>query len=490
MPVSIDEITSLKEFYTAAGQGHVFTFFDDLSTEKQQLFVAQLKDIDPSFINRVYEKVTADEKVTQEQNEIKPFPAERSGSILTANKETIDDWETTGLKAIAQNQVAVILMAGGQGTRLGSSAPKGCYDINHPSHKSLFQLQAERIIRLQSLAQQYTEDESSEVIIPWYIMTSGPTHTATIEHFEQHDYFGLKKSNVVFFNQGIMPCVSYDGKILLETKSKLAIAPNGNGGIYDALRRDGILDDLATRGIRFIHSYCVDNCLVKVADPMFMGYCISKEADCGNKVVRKAYPTEPIGVVSLRNGKPKVVEYSEIDPSMAELTDQEGQLVYKAGNIANHFYTLDFLQRVKTFEDKLDYHVAKKKIKHVDLTTGEKIVPSSPNGIKFEVFVFDVFPFTENLAVFEVDRKEEFSPLKNAPGSGVDCPETSLRDITQQGLRFLQNSGAIVENIQEDVIPVEISPLVSYNGEGLETLAGKVLSAPVYINSLEDLSRL
>ncbi|KAK9674874.1 UDP-N-acetylglucosamine pyrophosphorylase [Basidiobolus ranarum] len=488
MPVSIDEIQSLREFYNAAGQGHVFTFFDDLSTEEQQSLVAQLKDIDPSLINCIYNKI-ANQKV-ELLNEIKPFPSERSGSLLTASKETIDEWESTGMKAIAQNQVAVILMAGGQGSRLGSPDPKGCYDINLPSHKTLFQLQAERIIRLQSLASQYSEEENPEVVILWYIMTSGPTRAATMEHFEKHNYFGLKKSNVVFFNQGMMPCVSNDGKILLETKSKVAISPNGNGGIYDALRRDGVLDDLTARGVRYIHSYCVDNCLVKVADPIFIGYCISKEADCGNKVVRKGYPTERIGVTCLSDGKPKIVEYSEIDPAMAALTDSEGQLVYKAGSIANHFYTLDFLQRVKTFEDKLDYHFAKKKIKCVDLQTGEKILPSDPNGIKFEVFVFDVFPFTENLAVYEVDRKEEFSPLKNAPGSGFDCAETSLRDITEQSLRFLQKAGAVVENIQEGVVPVEISPLVSYNGEGLETLAGKILSAPVYINSLEDLSKL
>jgi len=445
---------------------------------------------------------------------LEPLPDDVFDSTLDADKSKIKEWEDLGLNIISQNKVAVLLMAGGQGTRLGSSAPKGCYDIRLPSNKSLFQLQAERILRLQNIAQ---DGKTKEVIIPWYIMTSGPTRPATEAFFKQHNYFGLKEENVIFFEQGTLPALTNDGKVFLETKStvdnfiiqrcflllakinllslfilKLAIAPDGNGGIYAALRNEKILDSLKVRNISYVHAYCVDNCLVRVADPVFIGYCVSKNADCGAKVVRKASPEEPVGVIALRNGKFNVVEYSEIDSSVAAQKKPNGQLSFGAGNIANHFYTVDFLNRVESFENELEYHMAKKKIKHTDITSGEFISPSKPNGMKLELFVFDVFPFTERMAVLEVDRKEEFSPLKNAPGTGTDDPDTSRRDIINQHVRFVEHAGGkIVPGDGEsfDNLNFEISPLVSYAGEKLEALKGKTIKTPAVIETLADLNK-
>jgi UDP-N-acetylglucosamine/UDP-N-acetylgalactosamine diphosphorylase len=226
---------------------------------------------------------------------------------------------------IYHGQVAVLLLAGGQGTRLGSAAPKGCYDIQLPSGKSLFQLQGERILRLQQLASKQAGMHALQrlmvgksITIPWYVMTSGPTRKDTEAFFREKHFFGLDSAHVIFFEQGVLPAFTPEGKIILEDADRVSVAPDGNGGVYAALRVSGVLEDMQKRGIAYIHAYCVDNCLVRVADPTFIGYCISKHAQCGAKVVRKIMPHEAVGVVCRMNGKFGVVEYSEISKENAE----------------------------------------------------------------------------------------------------------------------------------------------------------------------------
>ncbi|RUS21355.1 nucleotide-diphospho-sugar transferase [Jimgerdemannia flammicorona] len=489
-------IQALRARYDTAGQGHLFTFFESLSNDEKKNLVSQLNALDVERVNRVYAKaIEGAEAATSAEGQaaaVEPLPDDVFDSVMTSSKEKVREWETLGLSLIAQGKIAVILMAGGQGTRLGSSAPKGCYDINLPSQKSLFQLQAERILRLQEVAKQYRRPlDAGKSVIPWYIMTSGPTNDATISFFKQHNYFGMKPENVIFFEQGTLPCLTNEGKILLESKSQIAIAPDGNGGIYAALQNRGVIASLKERGILYSHCYCVDNCLARVADPVFIGYCASKDTDCGVKVVRKASPTEPVGVVCLRNSKYSVVEYSEISAEVAERTKPNGELAFGAANIANHYFSTAFLERVQSFEDQLEYHIARKKIKHTDLTSGEQVAPKSNNGMKLELFVFDVFPFVERLAVLEVDRKDDFSPLKNAPGTGVDCPETSRRDIVAQHVRFIEAAGGRVDGENADdkeKLEFELSSWVSYAGEGLEEIVrDKTITAPAIIESREDL---
>jgi UDP-N-acetylglucosamine/UDP-N-acetylgalactosamine diphosphorylase len=351
-------------------------------------------------------------------------------------------------------------MAGGQGTRLGSSAPKGCYDIGLPSHKSLFQLQAERIRKLQELAAK--KASSSTAVLPWYVMTSGPTRGPTEKYFQENNYFGLDKSNVMFFEQGVLPCISNEGKIILENKGKVAVAPDGNGGIYQALVVCGVIDDMRKRGIQHIHAYCVDNCLAKVADPVFIGFAASLKVEIATKVVRKRNAAESVGLIISKNGKPDVVEYSEIDKATAEAEDpkQPGVLKFRAANIVNHYYSFGFLETIPQWADKMPHHVARKKIPFADLKSGETVKPEKPNGIKLEQFVFDVFPMLslDKFACMEVRREDEFSPLKNASGTGQDDPETSKASIMDQGKRWVQAAGATV--IADG--GVELSPLFSY----------------------------
>ncbi|KAL4399223.1 UDP-N-acetylglucosamine pyrophosphorylase [Malassezia pachydermatis] len=482
----MSDVTELRAKYEAAGQSHVFTYWDTLSQEEKDALAQQLRAIDPARMNKVVAQALEADEAAREAKDAKVEPPPVSSMVSTVgDEESAAKYRKIGLDAIGAGQVGVLLLAGGQGTRLGSSAPKGCYDIQLPSHKSLFQLQAERISKLQQLARAHAKRE--DVVVPWYVMTSGPTRAPTEAFFTEHKFFGLDPANVIFFEQGTLPCISNEGKIMLDDKGKVATAPDGNGGLYAALRaptsagKPSVIDDLQRRGIQYLHAYGVDNCLVKVGDPVFLGVCISKKVGAGVKVVKKTDPAESVGVVARKDGAFSVVEYSEIPPALSEARGEDGELLFRAANIANHFYTTEFLANdVPSFEEKMAYHVARKKIPSVDLATGERVKPSSPNGIKLELFIFDVFPFCADLAIHEVERREEFSPLKNASGTASDNPETSRRDLLAQQRRWLQQAGASVA----DDVDVELSPLVTYAGEGLERAQGRTFAESGNVESL------
>ncbi|KAF8336561.1 nucleotide-diphospho-sugar transferase [Cantharellus anzutake] len=489
----------LKERYTAANQPHVFTYWDKLNEKERDELLQNLNKIDIERANRIFAKSIHASEGGNEQDSIEPLPDDAFDTTIgEENVANVASWRKIGLDAIGAGKVGVLLMAGGQGTRLGSSDPKGCYDIGLPSHKSLFQIQAERILRLQTVAEKELGKPEGSVIVSWYIMISGPTHPATVAFFEKHHYFGLPRSNVIFFEQGILPCFSPGGKVILASPTEIATAPDGNGGLYAGLRAPlspsdpdhSVLSDLKSRGIEYIHAYAVDNCLVRVADPVFVGYSIEKQADCAAKVVPKAAPHEAVGVVALKGNAFSVVEYSEITKEQAERKDSKypDRLAFRAANIANHFYTRTFLEEVESFESQLAFHIAHKKIPYcpVDNPTGETIRPSKSNGIKLELFVFDVFPFAKHMFVLEVERKEEFSPLKNAPGTGSDDPDTSRTDILAQQKRFLQRAGA---SVTEGVV-IEISSLASYAGEGLDAVKGKTYIRSGFVGSVEELDAL
>ncbi|KAJ5681484.1 uncharacterized protein N7477_001424 [Penicillium maclennaniae] len=470
---SAEEFQQLQKKYNDANQGQVFAFIDELPTAEKSRLFHQLTNFDPVRINELAETALNPPKTeVAAAATVEPLPESATASILDSDPADIKRWYDAGLKQVAENKVAVVLMAGGQGTRLGSSAPKGCYDIGLLSEKSLFQLQAERILKLQELAAKAHGGQSAT--IPWYVMTSGPTRKPTEEYFAEKNYFGLDKSNVFIFEQGVLPCISNEGKIMLESKSKVAVAPDGNGGIYQALITSGAREDMRRRGIQHIHLYGVDNCLVKVADPVFMGFSAAKDVDIATKVVRKRNATESVGLIVQKNGKPDVVEYSEIDKETAEAKDpkQPDVLKFRAANI--------------NFAHKLPHHVARKKIGCVNPDNGEAVKPEKPNGIKLEQFVFDVFPMTplDKFASIEVRREEEFSPLKNARGTGEDDPDTSRDDIMKLGQRWVEAAGGIVIT-EAEAFGVEVSPLISYGGENLEFLKGREIKAPAILEREE-----
>jgi UDP-N-acetylglucosamine/UDP-N-acetylgalactosamine diphosphorylase len=274
---------------------------------------------------------------------------------------------------------------------------------------------------------------------------------------------------------------------------KVAVAPDGNGGLYLALVINSVLTNLQERGIKHLHAYCVDNCLVRIADPTFIGYSLTKSLSIATKVVRKRAPDEPVGLVVLKDGKQGVIEYSEISEREAHETvngnggkgdGKDGKVLrFRAANIVNHYYSMEFLAGAPHWATTLPHHIARKKIPYTDLQSGEKVLPTTPNGIKLEQFVFDVFDLVPlaKFGLFEVAREDEFSPLKNGPAAKVDNPVTSRRDVLLQGRRWLEAVGTVVLDDGDRETGVEISPLVSYGGEGLEFLKGREIKAPAVI---------
>ena len=449
----------LKQELEDADQAHLLANLHSLSDSEQADFILQLNSIDFKRLNRIFKSSIHSEQTSagEEVHHVEPVD-----DVITLNNAVQSDresWRKSGLKLIGEGKIAVLLLAGGQGTRLGSSAPKGCYDIGLPSGKSLFELQAQRLIKLQKLAE-------TENPIRWYIMTSAATDQETQNFFEKKNYFGLEKSQVFFFCQGMLPALTEEGKVILESPGKTAMAPDGNGGIYTALKSGGVLDDMKKHNIEAIDCYSVDNALARIGDPTFMGLCKEKGAEWGARVVAKAYPEERVGVFARRNGHLGVVEYSELDPVEASALDpSSGILKYNWSNVCLHYFDREWLETVsERLEKEGTYHIARKQISSI----GGKVP-----GIKLELFIFDSFPMAEHTVLMEIDREEEFAPVKNAPGSKTDSPDTAREAILHLHKRWIEKSGGMV-----DGEGVEVSPLVSYAGEGLEWVKGRTFRSP------------
>ncbi|XP_075240623.1 UDP-N-acetylhexosamine pyrophosphorylase-like isoform X2 [Convolutriloba macropyga] len=500
--------SELRDKLTRYEQSHLMQFYDELNEQDQQKLLADISTVDFDDVNQFFDAKYS----TTEACRLSPVEKDITGSVHDANAS---EYRDKGLSVIAANKVCVLLLAGGQGTRLGVTYPKGMYNVGLPSGKTLYQIQAERILKIQQLADSHAGHTSPRSVVPWYIMTSEHTKEATQEFFESKDYFGLDKNNVVFFEQNMIPCIDFEGKILLESKCKLARSPDGNGGLYRAMNDCHILDDMEKRGIEHINIYGVDNILVRVADPMFIGFAIIRDAECANKVLLKKDPHEKVGVVCKVDQQYKVVEYSEIPKEVSEMRDPEsGKLLYGASNIVNHYLSFQFAKTMcKDEASLLLYHEARKKIPYIDVLSGKLVEnPSSNTGIKREKFVFDVFPYAKKFAMLEVNREDEFAPLKNANAAGTECPDTSRDAIyTLHSKWVIQNGGAITTSsptgpvsngdgcpeaksskslisdldslAEAGALQCEVSPLVSYAGEGLETLCkDQTFSLPVQLS--------
>jgi UDP-N-acetylglucosamine/UDP-N-acetylgalactosamine diphosphorylase len=467
----------IRQRYEQAGQAHVFDHYDDiLDVASKQSFLQQLNAIAVESLASLYTAALEQEAASSHASSpIQPYSGPTARST-----DAIEEYWKVGIDAIAHGRVAALVLAGGQGTRLGYAGPKGMYDIGLPSGKSLFQLLAERILKLNQLAA-HENGSDLKIVLPFYIMTSPLNHDETVAYFAEQNYFGLGEPSVFFFPQGMLPCLTPgEGKMILESAGAVAMAPDGNGGIYPALQSSGALRDMTQRGIQYLHVFSIDNALVKPADPVFIGYCIREGADCGNKVVWKAHAHEKVGVMASRDARPCIVEYSELTVEMAEQTDAAtGQLLYGAGNICNHFYTLDFIEQTVLPNMNHMYHTAHKKIPYYDAVTKSTVVPTDANnGIKLETFIFDVFSLSQHMAILEVERNEEFAPVKNAPGSTSDTPESACALLSQRSRQWIVQAGG---NLLGDLAGgiCEISPSTSYAGEGLEvTVQGKVVECP------------
>jgi UDP-N-acetylglucosamine/UDP-N-acetylgalactosamine diphosphorylase len=368
------------------------------------------------------------------------------------------------------------------------------------SKKTIFQIHVEKVLRIRQLAGEAAGavggkrgrgEEGAVVLprVPVYIMTSDLNHTIIVDYLTSHAFFGYPPEDVFFFEQGLEPAFTLDGKIILESATSLSLAPDGNGGIYRALLKGGCIDDMKSRGVEHLHIYGIDNVLTKSLDPLFLGACIEQHAECGNKVVWRAHKAEKVGVTAELGGRMYILEYSEIPPGLADSEDSDGKLLFGAANICNHYLSLQFLVDAVLPSLSGNYHVAKKKIPYFDPLSGQTVTPSEVNGVKIEMFIFDVFPLAARWVVVEGLREEEFAPVKNAPGSAQDSPDTARQVLSQQAQRWLVAAGAVIVpggsgGTGESAESVcEISPLLSYAGEGLSSLRGKEVTLPCYLHS-------
>ncbi len=402
-----EEIEDIKKKLKKYSQEHLLNNFENLSEEKQKRLLEQIENIDFDLIKKLYD--TTQNITTEIQDaEIKP--------IEFLDKEKLYDdykkYKEIGEKAIRAKKLAAVTMAGGQGTRLGHDGPKGTYDIGLESHKSLFELLSDGLKE---------QGKKYGVIIPWFIMTSRENNDATVDFFAKHRYFGYEKDkNIFFFKQGELPMIDTEGKILIGEDGLIKEAANGHGGIYEALVKNGMTKKMRELGVEWVFIGGVDNCLVKMVDPVLMGIAIDKNVTAAGKSVVKANPQEKVGVFCKRNGRPSVVEYTEIPKEMSEATDENGNLIYGESHILCNLFNIDAIERMGS--KPLPYHIAFKKATYID-KDGNKVVPDGPNAYKFEAFLFDAFGELDDMAILRVKREEEFAPVKNA--TGTDSPETA-----------------------------------------------------------------
>ena len=439
------------EEFENAGQTHVFRFIEKLSDDEKSSLCRQLQSIDLDELSELNNSLVFGKGENfVDFKKLLPAPFEK----LPKNKDSDPKWiqaKKIGEEAIKNGKVAAFVVAGGMGTRLGFDAPKGLFPVTPVRGKSLFQVFAEKIL---------SAEKKYNAKIPWLIMTSEANNDATKKFFVDNSFFGLDQNDVIFFKQGLMPAVDSNGKIILESKSKVAMTPDGHGGCLRAMCRSGAIDELEKRGISCVSYFQVDNPLIDIIDPYFIGFHIIGNSQMSSKAIPKAFPLEKVGHFCILDGKTCVIEYSDLPKEYQEMREPNGELLFRAGSVAIHVLDVDFIKSLggKDSSLKLPFHRADKKIPCVD-ANGNVSKPDKPNGIKFEMFVFDALPMAKNPVIIEGSRADEFSPVKNA--EGVDSPLTCKNDQKKQFARWLEAAGESVPKGSDGTpsIDLEISPL-------------------------------
>lgn len=411
------------------GQDHLLRFWDELNASERDTLATQIRSINWAKISAWAAKAASGGKLDIPFDELEPAPYQplqaQQPKETTLQKASF----AHGEMLLRAGKVATFTVAGGQGTRLGYDAPKGTFPVTPIRQKSLFQVFAEGIARNQ---------EKYQTVIPWYIMTSDINDAATKEFFAKHNYFGLDPANIMFFAQGGLPALDLQGKALLATRSSLAISPNGHGGSFVALRDSGALADMAARGITTLSYWQVDNPMIKVIDPLFIGMHDLTQSDMGSRALIKRDPLEKLGHFCLLKKRLIIVEYSDMPDSLLYKKDNQGRLLYRAGSPAIHVLSRHFIERLTNGELDFQPHRAQKKIPYVN-EAGETVTPSEANAIKLEFFLFDALPLAQHPLVLEGDRDEQFAPVKNATGN--DSPETCREALLKRAVSWLAQAG-------------------------------------------------
>jgi UDP-N-acetylglucosamine/UDP-N-acetylgalactosamine diphosphorylase len=466
---------SWKELSTEAekhGQGHLIAHDAALPPEQKEEYRSELDKLDFANLRQLFMKAK-DGVGPIDFNQIQAPAIHR---IPTTEEDFSKQQEArkVGETALRTGKIAIILVAGGQGTRLGHPGPKGTYPIGPVTGRSLFQIHSETVL---ALSRKYQTD------LQLLVMTSLENDNGTKMFFEKVGYFGLKPEQVHFFVQGMFPSLdSETGRVLLKAPGELALSPNGHGGVIQALHERGCLQKMAAKGVTDFFYYQVDNPLVKVADPIFLGHHLLARAEMSLKVLAKLYPTERLGNLVTYQGRMQIVEYTELPDWLAEQCDEKGELRIWAGSPAIHVFNLNFLQRLATGKLQLPYHIAHKAVSCLD-ARNNIVKPVQPNALKFEMFVFDALPLAERAIAMETSRSEEFEPLKNA--TGENSAQSVRQVLSDNYARWLEKAGA---KIARDAhghtrIALEISPLTALESEDLigTIVPGSMIDQPMSI---------
>ncbi len=444
-----DSVESIREQLQAHHQEHLLTFWPELGPEQRRELLGEIRELDLSQICVWVEQLVRNQPEPPiNPEDFAPAPVYRPEPQTEAERRKYSDAIELGENLIAAGRVAGLTVAGGQGTRLGFDGPKGNFPISPIKQKTLFRLFAETI---QAVARRYG------AACPWYIMTSPMNHTQTLEIFRADDFYGLDPGDVFIFQQGTLPNFAFDGRILLADKCHIARSPDGHGGCIRALARSSALADMKERGIEYLSYWQVDNPLVRLFDPLFIGLHALDGAGMSSKAVIKDSPGEKVGNFCLVGGKVTVIEYSDLPDELAERRNPDGSLAFELGSIAIHIISRSFVERLDAGELSLPLHRAVKKVPHIDLH-GRHVEPEEPNGIKLESFIFDALPLAETSIILEIVREEQFAPVKNA--TGRDSVATTKAMMVERAARWLEAAGVTVPR-RPDGSPdctIEIAP--------------------------------
>ena len=396
-------IDTLKQY----NQPHIINLLNTLDEEKRQELINQINMIDFHQMMELYDNTKKEVEIRE--NIIESIPYLDKSKL---SKEEKEEFDNLGENIIKNGKYAVVTMAGGQGSRLGHTGPKGTFKLDvYGKGKYLFEILSDNLKEA---------NKKYDTIIPWYIMTSKENNKDTVEFLEKNNYFGYDKKSINIFVQSELPLLDMQGKLLINKDLKIKAASDGNGGTYSSLRASGCLAEMKEKGIKWVFIGGVDNVLLKMADVTLLGMAIKKQVQIASKSVIKANPHEKVGVFCKMNGHPKVIEYAELPEKMAEEVDENGELKYGESNIMCHLYTVDAIEKIS--KETLIYHSAFKKNSYIDENRKE-VIPQEPNSYKFESFIFDAFEFFDDMALLRVKREEEFAPVKNK--EGADSPRTA-----------------------------------------------------------------
>jgi UTP-glucose-1-phosphate uridylyltransferase galU len=392
------------------GQEHVLKYYAELPDEQRNTLIEQIDRTDFTVIGQAAE--------TGKRGTIAPIKAMTIPEIDMGRER----FERIGMEAVKAGKLGAVLLAGGMGTRLGSDAPKGMYDIGISKPVYIFQRLIENLMKVVEKAGNY---------IQLFVMTSEKNHDATVGFFKEHDYFGYDKDYIAFFKQDMAPAADFDGKVYMEAKDSIATSPNGNGGWFLSMKKSGLLELVEKRGIEWLNVFAVDNVLQSIADPVFAGAVLEGGYSVGSKVIRKVNPQEKVGVMCTEDGRPSIVEYIELTEDMLTQRDENGEYAYNFGVILNYLFKVDKL--VNLLERKLPYHKSAKKILYIN-EAGELVKPEEPNGYKYEQFILDMIQMLDSCLPFEVVRGKEFAPIKNK--TGVDSVESARELLRKNGIEL------------------------------------------------------